>query len=163
MRALNTKLLTGFLREKTNREFMFQMSSMQNHTIGKLKGEVHRGLGRLLCWPLFPQPTQHSWEAQRYCLGNSLFLCSPKNSSGGSEMVPHTLFTGNNAISLVSVVREWTQLCKWWTRFCCTFSASRYETGIVYTHQWQWLFLARITSGNSGYSGVMPEPFPQSS
>ena len=132
MRALNTKLLTGFLREKTNIEFMFQMSSMQNHTIGKLKGEVHRGLGPLLCWPLFPQPTQHSWEAQRYCLGNLLFLCSPKNSSGGSEKVPHTvhrkqryLFSEcgqrvNAALQMMHLllqhlpcvqVRDWHRLC----------------------------------------------------
>ena len=70
MRALNTKLLTGFLREKTNIEFPFQMSSMRNHTIGKLKSEV------VLCssGPCSRNPHSTAGKPKAiYRLGNSLF------------------------------------------------------------------------------------------
>lgn len=77
MRAWNTKLLTGFMREKASH---FSNEFYAEPQYRKAKIEVHRGLGSLLCWPLFPQPTHHSWKAQCYCLGNLLFLHNPKNS-----------------------------------------------------------------------------------
>lgn len=69
MRALNTKLTDRVPeREKQHRVHVSNELYAKPH-YRKAKERV----GPLFFWPLFPQPTQHSWEAQCYRLGNSLF------------------------------------------------------------------------------------------